>query len=67
MILQCALGTARDHENVIEASGNGFLHHVLDGRAVNDRKHLLGAGLGGRQEPSAQSCGRDHSLGDWFL
>src|SRR5690606_19422518 len=37
---------------------------VLDQRAVDDREHLLGNRLGGRQEPRSQSSDREHGLAD---
>ena len=39
-----------------------LLHHVLDGRLVDERQHLLGLGLRGREEPGAESRRRDHRL-----
>ena len=42
---------------------DGLLDHVLDGRLVDDRQHLLGLGLGGRQEPGAEAGGGDDGLG----
>ena len=37
---------------------------VLDQRLVDDRQHLLGAGLGGRQEPRAAPCDGKHCRPD---
>ena len=37
--------------------------HVLDRRLVDDRQHLLGLRLGGRQEPGPQTRRRNHRLG----
>ena len=39
-----------------------LLDHVLDGRLVDDRQHLLGLGLGGRQEAGAEAGGGDDGL-----
>ena len=47
-----------------EPGRDGLLDHVLDGGLVDDRQHLLGSGLGGRQEPGAETCSRDDSLAD---
>ena len=43
---------------------DGLLDHVLDGRLVDERQHLLGLGLGGGQEPGAEAGGRDHGFLD---
>ena len=47
-----------------EAGGDGLLDDVLDRRLVDDRQHLLGSGLGGREEPGAEAGGGDDSLAD---
>ena len=41
-----------------------LLHHVLDGRLVDDRQHLLRLRLGGGEEPGAQTGGGDDGLAD---
>ena len=41
-----------------------LLDHVLDGRLVDDRQHLLRLGLGGREEAGAQAGGGDDGLAD---
>ena len=45
-------------------AAHGLLDHVLDGRLVDDRQHLLGLRLGGRQEPGAEPGGGDDGLAD---
>ena len=64
VVLERALVAAGDHEDVVEAGGDGLLDDVLDGRLVDDRQHLLGSGLGGGQEPGAEAGCRDDSLAD---
>src|SRR3990172_6841965 len=44
------------------ARSHGFLHHVLDGGLVHQREHLLGLGLGGREEAGPEPRGRKHGL-----
>ena len=41
-----------------------LLHHVLDGRLVDDRQHLLRLRLGGGEEAGAQPGGGDDGLAD---
>ncbi len=64
VVFQGALVAARDHEDVAEARGHGLFDHVLDRRLVDDRQHLLGSGLGGRQEPGTETGCWDDSLAD---
>lgn len=64
VVLQGTLVASRDHQYVGETGGDRLLDHVLDRGLVDDRQHLLGRGLGGRQEPGAEACRRNDSLGD---
>src|SRR5260370_24829947 len=41
-----------------------LIDHVLDQRPVDHRQHLLGHGLGGRQESGAESCDRKNGFAD---
>src|SRR5699024_7708040 len=50
------------HEDVGEASGDRLLDDVLEGGLVDDREHLLGHRLRGREEARAQSCNGDDGL-----
>ena len=60
VVLQGALVAAGDHQDVAQADIYGFFDDVLDGRLVHHRQHFLGHGLGGGQEPGAESrCGDD--------
>ena len=46
--------------------GKGLLDAVLDDRLVDERQHLLGLGLGGRQEAGAQTRdGKDGLANRW--
>src|SRR5713101_7028729 len=58
VILEAGLAPSCDHQNVGEPTANRFLDHVLDGRLVDEREHLLGHGLGGREESGSQPGGR---------
>ena len=64
VVLERALVAPGDHQHVVEAGRDGLLDDVLDRRLVDDRQHLLGRRLGGRQEAGAEAGGRDDSLGD---
>ena len=64
VVLEAALAAAGDDEDVLDARPHRLLDHVLDGRLVDDRQHLLGLGLGGGQEPGAETCRRDDRLRD---
>jgi hypothetical protein len=44
------LAPAGDDDDVGQAGPNGLLDHVLDGRLVQQRQHLLGLRLGRRKE-----------------
>ena len=62
VVLDRGLASSRDDQDVGETGTHGFLDHELDRRRVDQGQHLLGHGLGGRQEPRAQPCGRDDRL-----
>ena len=62
VILEAALAPTGDHQDVGDPGADRLLDHVLDGRLVDERQHLLGLGLGGRQEPGAQAGCRDDSF-----
>ena len=58
VVLEGALVAAGDHQDVVDAGGDGLLDDVLDGRLVDDRQHLLGHRLGGGKETGAEAgCG----------
>ena len=64
VVLDRALAPPGDDQDVRDARAHGLLDHVLDGRLVDDRQHLLGLRLGGGQEPRAEPGGRDDRLAD---
>ena len=67
MLLDGALALADDHEDVGDARLDGLLDDVLDHRRVDDRQHLLGLRLGGRQEARAESGGGNDGFADHAL
>mgnify|MGYP003345338993 CR=1 FL=1 len=55
MILDDALVPPRDEDEVLDAGFLCLVDDVLDQRAVDDRQHLLGHGLGGGKEARAEA------------
>ena len=64
VVLDGPLSPAGDDENVADPGADGLLHHVLDGRLVDDRDHLLRLALGRREEPGPEPRRRDDCLAD---
>ena len=64
VVLDRLLAPPGDDEDVVDARSDRLLDHVLDGRLVDDRQHLLRLRLGGREEPGAQAGGGDDGLAD---
>jgi hypothetical protein len=56
------LAPAGDDQDVGDATGHGFLDHVLDRRLVEDGQHLLGLRLRRREEAGAEAGRRDDGL-----
>ena len=65
VVFDRALVAARDDEDVGEAGAHRFFDDVLDRGPVDDRQHLLGRALRGRQEARAEPGGGDHGLAHW--
>jgi len=57
MVFQSILVAPGNHQDVMEPSIHGFLHHILNGWFIHHRKHFFGHGLRGRQKPGPQPCG----------
>ena len=55
MVFDDALVAAGDEDEMLDAGLARLVDHVLDQRAVDDRQHFLGHGLGGREEPRAET------------
>ena len=64
VILDRPLVAARHDDQLTESGGDGLLHHVLDDRLVDDRKHLLRLGLRSREEPRTEARRREDALAD---
>ena len=62
MVLDRALGAARDEDHVGDARGRGFLDGVLDERLVDDRQQLLGTGFRRRKKAGAEPRDGKHGL-----
>ena len=64
MVFDGTLVAARDEDHVADAGAVRLLDRVLDQRLVDDRQHLLGLRLGGRQESGAETRHREDGLVD---
>src|SRR5664280_2779482 len=64
VVLDRTLATSRHHQDALDAGIDGLLHHVLDGRLVDDRQHLLGLRFGQRQEACPHAGYRDDRFAD---
>jgi hypothetical protein len=64
MILDHGLVAAGHEDEMLDAGFARLVDHVLDQRAVDNRQHLLRHGLGGRQEPGAQTGNRENRFAD---
>ena len=66
MVLDDPLVAACDEDEMLDPGVLGLVDDVLENRAVDDRHHLLGHRLGGRQEPGPQSSHGKHRLANAF-
>ena len=64
MVLDGALATAGDDQDLGDAGLDGLFHNILDHRFVHDGEHFFGDGLGGRKHTGAQAGCRDNCLAD---
>jgi hypothetical protein len=64
VVLDRTLPAASDDQDLGDPGPDGLLDHVLDRRLVDDRQHLLGLRLGGRQEAGAHAGRGDDGLPD---
>ena len=62
VVLQSALVATGNHQNIVQAGTNSFLHDILNRGAINNGEHFLRGGLRGGQESSAQTGGRNNRL-----
>ena len=49
-------------DDLLDAGGDGFAHHILDQRLVDHGQHLLGDGLGGGQHAGTQTGNGENGL-----
>ena len=66
MVFDRRFALAGHEDDVFDAGGASFLDGVLDQRLVDQGQHLLGDGLGRRQEPGAQSGNRENRFTHCF-
>jgi hypothetical protein len=67
MVLDGALVSAGDEDEMLDAGGLGLVDHVLQRGAVDDGQHLLGHRLGGRQETRAEPGDGEDGLADAYF
>ena len=60
MIFDGALGRAGDEHQAARTGGQRLFHRILNEWLVDDGQHLLGAGLGGRQEAGSSTGNREN-------
>src|SRR5690349_14537124 len=58
------LAAAGDEDELLDSGLARLLDGILDHRLVHDRQHLLGDGLGGRQEAGPHAGNGENSLAD---
>jgi len=66
VVLHGGLAAAGDDDDLGAAGGDGLLDAVLDQRLVDEAEHLLGHGLGGREEARAQAGGGKDGFADFL-
>ena len=64
VVFQRTLAAAGDDADLGKAGFQRLLHRVLDQQLVHHRQHFLGHGLGGREETSAVTGGREKTFLD---
>ena len=64
MVVDRALGAARDKKELLDPGRLGLLDSVVNERLVDDRQHFFRHCLGRRQKPGAQPGNRENSLAD---
>ena len=67
MVLDRRFGAAGDEDELLDAGRLRLLDRILDQRLVDDRQHLLGHGLGGRQEARAEAADREYRLANALI
>src|SRR6476646_9630754 len=64
VIFDHALVPARNEDEMLDAGLARLIHHVLDKRPVDHRKHFLGHRLGCRQKAGSKASNRKYGLTD---
>jgi len=62
MVFDDRLVAAGDEDEMFDAGLARLIDDILDDRPVDDGQHLLGDGLGGREEPRAETGDRENCL-----
>ena len=62
MVFDDRLVAAGDEDEMLDAGLARLIDDILDDRPVDDGQHFLGNGLGGREEPRAETGDRENCL-----
>ncbi len=62
IVFERGLAPPGDEDHLLDARLARLVHGILDERAIDDRQHLLGESLGGRQESRAETGDGEHRL-----
>src|SRR6266496_2765153 len=62
--LDSGLGGVGNHDDLVKPGCKRFFYDVVDDGMIDQREHLLGDGLGGREKPCAVARGEDDGLAD---
>ena len=66
MILNDTFATTSDKNHLLNTRLAGFIHRILDERAVDNRQHFFGNGFGRGQETRSQTSNRKNSFSNGF-
>jgi len=55
-----------DEDDVLDTSGDGFCHHIMNGGAIAQWQQLFGHRFGQWQHTGAKACDGDNGVGDVF-
>ena len=66
VVFHCALATAGNNDDVLDAGGNGLFDAVLDDRFVDQRQHFFGYDFCGRQKTRAEAACREDRFSNFL-
>ncbi len=66
MVLDDLLVASGDEHEMLDPGLSGLIDRILDERSIDHRQHLFWDGLGGGEEPGAESGDREDGSSDGF-